>query len=141
MADAVPYLAFDGNAAEAMAFYNSVFGGELITMTFGESPMESPAENEDKLMHSDLWIDDFRLFACDDPEGAADTKIGNPSICVVDDDEAKLDGWFKSLSEGSEIILPFGKQFWGDTFGMLKDQYGVRWMFNANTAHSTAADG
>jgi PhnB protein len=139
MADAVPYLAFDGNAAEAMAFYNSVFGGELITMTFGESPMESPAEIEDKLMHSDLWVDDFRLFACDDPEGAADTKIGNPSICVVDDDEAKLDGWFKSLSEGSEIILPFGKQFWGDTFGMLKDQYGVRWMFNANTAHSTAA--
>jgi PhnB protein len=141
MADAVPYLTFDGNAAEAMAFYHSVFGGELKTMTFGESPMESPAELENKLMHSDLWIDDFRLFACDDPEGAASSPLGNPSICVVDDDESKLDGWFKALSEGAEVTLPFEKQFWGDTFGQLVDKYNLRWMFNANTDHSNAADG
>lgn len=30
MADAVPYLAFGGNAAEAMDFYHSIFGGELF---------------------------------------------------------------------------------------------------------------
>lgn len=136
MADAVPYLAFNGNATEAMEFYHAVFGGELITMTFGESPMESPPEIADKLMHSDLWIDDLRLFACDVREGAAATRIGNPSICVVDDDESKLDGWFKAISEGGEVELPFGKQFWGDTFGMVSDRYGVRWMFNASTAHS-----
>src|SRR6478672_7540879 len=135
MADAVPYLAFDGNAAEAMSFYNSVFGGELITMTFGESPMESPAGIEDKLMHSDLWIDDFRLFACDDPEGTAGSPLGNPSICVVDDDAGKLEKWFNALGEGGEITLPFAEQFWGDTFGQLVDKYNLRWMFNANTAH------
>ena len=45
MADAVPYLAFDGNAAEVMAFYHSAFGGELITMTFKESLIKpSPAQ-------------------------------------------------------------------------------------------------
>jgi PhnB protein len=141
MADAVPYLTFEGNAAEAMAFYHSVFGGELVTMTFGEAPMETPAEIADKLMHSDLWIDDFRLFACDDPEGTVAVKIGNPSICVVDDDASKLEGWFTALSVDGAVTLPFAEQFWGDTFGQLLDKYGLRWMFNANTAHSTAADG
>jgi PhnB protein len=138
MADAVPYLIFDGNAAEAMAFYHSVFGGELVTMTFGDAPMESPAEIADNLMHSDLWIDDFRVFACDDPEGKAGAPLGNPSICVVDDDESKLEGWFTALGEGGEVTLQFEKQFWGDTFGQLVDKFGMRWMFNASTAHTKA---
>jgi PhnB protein len=32
-----PYLTFNGNAREAMEFYQSVFGGELRISTFGES--------------------------------------------------------------------------------------------------------
>jgi PhnB protein len=140
MAQAVPYLMFEGQAADAMTFYKSIFGAELITMTFGESPMESSPEIENQLMHSDLWIDDLRLFACDTPPGMEGSSLGNPSICVVDDDEAKLAAWFEAVSDGGEVTLPFGKQFWGDTFGQLVDKFGVKWMFNANTAHSTAAD-
>ena len=34
-----PYLAFqDGRAAEALAFYRDVFGGEVQTMKFGDMP-------------------------------------------------------------------------------------------------------
>ena len=32
-----PYLNFDGNAREAMEFYQSVLGGELLVHTFGDS--------------------------------------------------------------------------------------------------------
>jgi PhnB protein len=29
--------------------------------------------------------------------------------------------------------MPLAKQFWGDTFGMLRDKFGVRWMVNINS--------
>ena len=31
-----PYLSFDGNARQAMEFYQRVFGGTLTVSTFGE---------------------------------------------------------------------------------------------------------
>ena len=31
-----PYISFDGNAREALEFYQPVFGGELSVMTFGD---------------------------------------------------------------------------------------------------------
>ncbi|HEY3199149.1 MAG TPA: VOC family protein, partial [Actinomycetes bacterium] len=31
-----PYISFDGNAREAMEYYNGVFGGALTLNTFGE---------------------------------------------------------------------------------------------------------
>ena len=34
-----PYLNFDGNAREAIEFYQGVFGGELNVMTFGDMGM------------------------------------------------------------------------------------------------------
>lgn len=34
-----PYISFDGNAREAMEFYETVFGGNLELSTFGEAGM------------------------------------------------------------------------------------------------------
>ena len=42
-----PYLAFDGQTAEAMKFYQSVLGGELKMQTFGESGIPTSDENKE----------------------------------------------------------------------------------------------
>ena len=48
-----PYISFNGNAREAMEFYNSVFGGTLTLSTFGEfGAQDSP--DADKIMHGML---------------------------------------------------------------------------------------
>jgi PhnB protein len=31
------------------------------------------------------------------------------------------------VAAGLEITMPFEKQMWGDTYGQLKDKFGVRW--------------
>jgi PhnB protein len=33
-----PYLNFNGNCADAMKFYQSVFGGELDMSSYGDTP-------------------------------------------------------------------------------------------------------
>ena len=39
---------------------------------------------------------------------------------------------FDKLAKGGKITLALHKQFWGDTFGMLTDQFGIHWMFSWN---------
>jgi PhnB protein len=31
---------------------------------------------------------------------------------------------------GGKVDMPLAKQFWGDTFGMVTDKFGIRWMVN-----------
>ena len=65
----MPYLNFDGNAAEAMRFYQGILGGELELSPFGESPMadEVPADMKDRLMHAELRVGDQVLMSSDAP--------------------------------------------------------------------------
>ena len=49
-----PYIAFDGAAAQAMAFYQSVLGGDLRATTYGEFQMSDDPADADKIMHAQL---------------------------------------------------------------------------------------
>ena len=44
-----PYLNFDRTTREAMEFYQSVFGGDLNVMTFGD--MGDEGDTKDGVMH------------------------------------------------------------------------------------------
>jgi PhnB protein len=63
-----PYLSFRDDAREAMAFYHSIFGGELTVSTFGEfNATEDPSE-QDNVMHSQLETPDgLVLMGADTP--------------------------------------------------------------------------
>ena len=51
-----PYLTLDGTAREAMTLYQSVFGGELSVMTFGD--MGAEGDLAAKVMHAHLATPD-----------------------------------------------------------------------------------
>lgn len=133
-----PYLHFnEGKAKAAMEFYTSVFGGELKVSTYGEFPNPSVGEAEkDLVMHAVLESDHLRLMASDTgPMG--DVKVGdNISLSLSGDDADSLTKYFDALGEGGAVAVPLSKQQWGDTFGMLTDKFGVRWMVNISTPKS-----
>lgn len=125
-----PYLTFDGKTAEAMKFYQSVLGGKLTMQTFGESGMPTTPEEKDRIIHADLKNDTLSFMASD---GSPDHPVhmgDNISKSIAGSDEATLTKYFNSLAEGGIIDMPLAKQFWGDTFGMLTDKFGVHWMVN-----------
>jgi len=37
---------------------------------------------------------------------------------------------FNGLAKGGKISMPLAKQFWGDTFGIVTDKFGIQWMVN-----------
>ncbi|MDO9456801.1 VOC family protein [Nocardioides sp.] len=124
-----PYLAFQGPAREAMEFYQSVFGGELNVMTFGDmGGMGMPEESHGLVMHSDLMVNDgVTLMGSDQP---GDDAPVNGSVSLSGDDDATLRAWWAGLAEGGEVTLPLEVAPWGDAFGQLTDKFGIAWMFN-----------
>jgi PhnB protein len=128
-----PYLGFNGNTAEAMKFYQSVLGGELEMQTFGESGMPTDEEHKDKIMHAALKNDALSFMASDNQPGKSMTFGDNISMSIVGSDEEKLTEYFNKLAEGGKVEMPLEKQFWGDTFGMLTDKFGLHWMVNISS--------
>ncbi|HWQ83858.1 MAG TPA: VOC family protein [Anaerolineales bacterium] len=43
---------------------------------------------------------------------------------------AELRKYFEQLASGGMVAMPLEKAPWGDTFGMLTDQFGINWMVN-----------
>lgn len=126
-----PYIFFDGNCAEAMAFYREAIGAYVQVMTFGDSPMDVPPEHADRVMHATIKLGQATIFASDGmPNVPVDSGMrAHVSIGVDQSDEGRR--LFDALAEGGEVTMSFEKQFWGDTFGMLTDRFGVKWMVNA----------
>jgi PhnB protein len=65
-----PYLAFNGQCAEAFRFYEKCLGGKIEgMMTHGESPMaqQVPPEWHDRIMHARLIFDGQVLMGADAP--------------------------------------------------------------------------
>ena len=127
-----PYLFFDGNCEEALAFYAKVLGGKVSAINrFGDSPLgeKMPPEHRDRIMHATFEADGMTLMASDGSEAAGEMSRVSLSLATSDREEgARV---FGALAAGGTITMPYTKQFWGASFGMLVDRFGVRWMVNA----------
>ena len=127
-----PYLTFDGNAREAMTFYRDALGGELSLMAVKDTNMGSQCmgTDENAIMHSSLIKDSLVLMASD-MIGNRTLQLGNNfAISVNCSSKEEINTFYKNISEGGEIIDPLKIQFWGALFGVVKDKFGMVWMFN-----------
>ena len=128
-----PYLNFKGNARQAMEFYRSIFGGKLQMQTFGEAHSPVGPSETNNIMHAERAADTGILFFGSDTPSHMTYQPGtnmSMSLTGANEDEAELRGYFEKLAAGATIEMPLQKAPWGDTFGMLTDQFGVHWLVN-----------
>jgi PhnB protein len=133
-----PYLNFMGKTEEAFNFYKSVFGGEFIMLQKFKDVADMPekanmtAEDLEKVMHVALKVGDNTLMATDALESMGHTlTLGNNiSLSLNVDSREEADRLYAALSVGGKIELPMQDMFWGTYFGILDDQFGIKWMVN-----------
>ena len=126
-----PYLGFPGNCEEALNFYKEVFNGEIIQLSrYGESPMNTAENIKDKVMHARLQFGEVLIMASDMINDPPIRSGDNVSLSVECDNERQLQDVFSKIAAGGKITMPLQEQFWGATFGMLTDKFGIHWMFN-----------
>lgn len=131
-----PYLIFNGNAEEAFEYYQSVFGGDLEKIRFGDMPgsEKMPEEVKNKLAHVCLPVNDGSdaLMGSDHMPGyeVNITENSNHHIHVEAENKSDAERFFKKLSESGQVTMPLESTDWAECFGMVSDKYGIQWMIS-----------
>ena len=134
MTSLTPYLLFDGKCWQAMEFYRSCLGGELMVTKVEDTPARDhmPAFQHHKVLNARLRSDNLEISASDWLALDASPIRGN-TVCVYLNGGTfeELKARFERLSQGAEITHPLSRQFFG-AYGALSDRFGVRWMFHTD---------
>lgn len=129
----MPYIMFNGNCEEALKFYENTLGGEIKDlMRFEGSPAENMSEDKQKVMHAHFAVDGNLLFMASDSGSGGQQAVsgGMVHLSLNFTDAGRIQQVFSAMSEAGNVTMPLQDTFWGATFGMLTDRFGVNWMFN-----------
>ena len=128
-----PYLNFAGNAEEALNFYKDALNGEIQQLgRYGDSPMPCDENFKNKIMHARLVFDDNLIMVSDVTKEHPVNTDGNIQMSLDMENEKRLDEVFHKMAAGGKVTFELQDTFWGARFGMLKDKFGVNWMFNCD---------
>jgi PhnB protein len=129
-----PYLNFGGRCEEAIEFYRTTIGAEvLMLMRFKDAPMPPdqkmvPPDAENKVMHATLRIGDSIVMASDGQCTGSGPKFEGFNLSFTAPDEAEANRVFHALTQGGKVDMPIGQTFWSPCFGMVTDRFGLGWM-------------
>jgi PhnB protein len=145
MPQAIAYLSFNGNCAEAMRFYERALKGQLeVLMSGAASPMAEmiPKEFGHRILHARLVLPGGgALFAGDCPVHIPYEGIKGVSMTVEYPTVAEAAQVFAALCEGGQVTMPMQGAFWARAWGMLIDKYGLAWIVNGEPIPVPAGTG
>lgn len=128
-----PYLNFDGRCEEAIEFYRSALGAEVVMLMRNKENPEPPPPNVvppeagDKILHASLRIGASTVMASD---GMCQSRSAFQGITLSLSaaDETEAGRLFAALSDGGQVRMPLARTFFSPAFGMVDDRFGVPWM-------------
>jgi len=114
-----PFLWFDSQAEEAVAFYTSIFKNSKITNIshYGEEAAQASGRPKGTVMTIDFEIEGHNFVALN---GGPPFKFSEAVSFVINcESQGEVDYYWENLSEGGD---PKAQQC-----GWLKDKYGLSW--------------
>lgn len=130
-----PWINFNGNAGEAFAFYQSVFGGEITGIKqfqdIASDAFPVSPEEAEKYLRIVLPIGPgSELIGNDVPAmmGTTNERENRSKIAVKTDTKEAAESIFAGLSQGGEIEMPLEEDPIGSLFAMFRDKYGIEWI-------------
>lgn len=133
--DLSPYIAFAGDAADALRFYAEVFGGNPLLETYGAYQASEDPRDQERVLYGVLRSPDgFVIRVTDVTAEQSVTPGDNHFLCLNGDDEDLLRRCWDGLSKGATIVKPLEVSPWGDAYGKLVDRHGVTWQVNIGSS-------
>lgn len=112
----VPFLWFNADGEEAVAFYTSVFGGREISRLYYPKDVETPGGPPGTVVTIDFELMGMRMTALNG--GTDPVHTDATSLMIVCDDQGELDRIWQAILDGG------GK---GIACGWIQDRWGMRW--------------
>lgn len=125
-----PYFVMNGNAAEAIDFYQKALDAKVIfKQTFQEMPENPefplPEEAKNLISHAMLQIGESELMFSDQMPGSRATSGDQLTICITSPDKEQSEKIFAKLSDGGKISMPLQETFFSPAYGMVTDKFGI----------------
>jgi PhnB protein len=134
------YLNFDGRCEAAFKFYESCFGGKIVSMATFESAGvadQLPSEWRGKIMHAHMVIGSQVLMGADAPPDRYHKPEGF-SMSIHPEQPADAERVFNALADKGSVHMPLQQTPWAVRFGMVVDQFGIPWMINCAASAAAA---
>ena len=122
------YVNFPGNCSEALDFYARHLGAKIISKSTFDSapdPRLAPPGMEKKIIHARIEIGDTVLMTSDGPKVE---PMRSAYLCLSVDSNEEAERIYDALSEGGEIFIKMGEQFFAHRFVQFRDKFGINWM-------------
>jgi PhnB protein len=126
----IPYLVMDGNAREAIDFYQKALNGEILfTQSFGEMPENPefplPEEAKERVSHATIKVGETELMLSDTFPGQPHKSGNQVTICITTDDGERSKQMFDALARDGQVTMPLQKTFFSPAYGSVTDKFGV----------------
>ncbi|MEU5961662.1 VOC family protein [Micromonospora parva] len=128
----VAHINLRGNARAALDFYRSVFGGDLVAVTYADAHSVQNPDEADQIMWGQVTsAEGFQIMAYDVPSARSWSQGGNSFfVSVRGSDADEITGYWKKLSEDSTVLVDLAPAGWAPLYGMLTDRFGVTWVLD-----------
>ena len=125
-----PFLWFNNNAEEASNFYMSLFKNSKIENIthYNATGGEISGKPIGSVMTVSFQLAGQNFIAING--GPNITFTPAISFFVSCETRQELDELWKSLSNGSTVLMELGKYPFSEKFGWLEDKYGISWQLN-----------
>jgi PhnB protein len=131
------HLNFRGQARAALDFYQSVFGGQQMLITYKDAGAVQEPSEADQVMWGQVASDDgFAIMAYDVPSRLSYAAGEIPVfVSVRGDGTEEIARYWSRLSEGATVVQDLAPAGWSPLYGMLKDRFGVTWVLDVAVAY------
>lgn len=123
-----------GNARQALEFYRSVFGGEVVAVPYGEVPAgQGPGQSEQIAWGQVVSPGGFRIMAYDVQDSRPYDAGQNPFyVALRGDDADEVRGYWDGLrATALDVEVELGPATFSPLYGKLTDQFGITWIVDA----------
>nr|WP_275980278.1 VOC family protein [Halalkalibacter alkaliphilus] len=134
----LPYLVMDGNAKEAVEFYEKALHANVIgVQTFGEMPENPdfplPDSAKDRVSHAMIKVGETDMMLSDTFPGTPYEKGNHVTICIMADTKEQAKDFYDGLQEGGQVTMPLQETFWSPAYGIVIDKFGVTFQISTES--------
>ncbi len=138
--NAVTHLNFRGDARQALAFYQSIFGGDMAVITYNDAGnVQEPSEAEQVMWGQVVAENGFRVMAYDVPARLPWNQGENAFFLSLRGETAQeITAFWEKLFHGATIVQPLAPAQWAPLYGMLRDQFGITWVVDVVSPYTAS---
>ncbi len=136
----IPYLVMNGNAREAIQFYEKALDAQvLFSQSFGEMPENPefplPEDAKNLVGHATIKVGESELMLSDTFPGQPHQIGTQVTICISTNDAEKARKFFDALQDGGQVGMPLQETFFSPAYGSVTDKFGVNFQIFTEGPH------